>query len=221
MYVSNYLLNTEKLKNVNCSVVYNALPDEFVSKSSAISYHIPDTGSFRVLMISSLKTYKGIHEYVSLSSRHPDLQFELVLNASEDEILDFFESSDLPLNLSVFPAQQDVHPFYQRASLVVNLTNPAQCVETFGMTLLEAMCYGIPVIAPPVGGPAEIVKPGTNGFAVDVRNTNALDSAIEELKQHPEILLSLSEGARNTACRFTGKTLQEEVVRAVNKASGN
>lgn len=211
LYVSNYLMKTEPLKGVRNSIVYNALPDEFVNKAKQHIYH-PVNNNFTVLMICSLKAYKGVNEFVSLAKRFPSLNFEMVLNANEKDIETHFLNVALPSNLKLFTVQSDVHPFYQRASLVLNLSNPENCVETFGMTLLEAMCYGIPVIAPPVGGPAELVSSSVNGFCIDVRNTDQLDKAIEKISNDITLQNKISQKARATALKFSEKSLQHSVV---------
>ena len=59
--------------------------------------------------------------------------------------------------------------FYNAASIVVCLTNPRLAVETFGLTTLEAMSGGLPVIVPTVGGIAEMVVDGINGYKTDVQ----------------------------------------------------
>lgn len=211
LYVSNYLMETEPLKGVRNNLVYNALPDEFVNKAKQHTYH-PVKNNFMVLMICSLKAYKGVNEFVALSKRFPTLNFEMVLNANEKDIETHFLNVELPFNLKLFTMQSDVHSFYQRASLVLNLSNPEKCVETFGMTLLEAMCYGIPVIAPPVGGPAEIVTSEVNGFCIDVRDTKQLDRAIENFSTNIELLNKISENARITAFKFTEEKLKQKVL---------
>jgi glycosyltransferase involved in cell wall biosynthesis len=211
LYVSNYLSEVEHLKNVKSQVVYNALPDEFVEQSLGFSYHHIQQDKFCVLMVCSLKTYKGVHEFISLSQRHQALRFELVLNANELEIQHFFVNEEIPKNLFIYPVQKNLHPFYQRASLVVNLTNPSRCIETFGLTLLEAMCYGVPVIAPPVGGPSEFVKTGWNGFTIDVRKMKELDETIENLASDKVTCSNLSNGARLTSQKFTSSNLQSQV----------
>ncbi len=215
LYVSNYLSEVEHLKNVKSQVVYNALPDEFVSQSETYSYHQVQPEKFCILMVCSLKTYKGVHEFLSLAHRHPALKFELVLNASELEVQHYFVYEDLPFNLQIFSVQKDLHPFYQRASLVVNLTNPARCIETFGLTLLEAMCYGVPVIAPPVGGPSEFVKTGLNGYTIDVRKVKELDEVIDNISSNSSICSDLSIGAKITASKFKSSVLQEQVNSAI------
>jgi len=216
VYVSNYLCEAEKIENIKHKVVYNALPDEFVLKADGFKYHIPTANSFTVLMVCSLKEYKGINEFIALAKRHPKLKFEMVLNAEKEDITNYFTEKGIPSNVSLFPTQKNLDPFYRRASLLLNLTNPQLCVETFGMTILEAMCYGIPVIAPPVGGPAEIVDPGENGFTIDVREETRLDLAIEKLYADGNMLSSFSSKAKETSAKFNSSDLQGEIVKIIS-----
>lgn len=201
IYVSEYLYKELPLKGVKSQVIYNSLPVEFENKARENTTE--KSTDFTVLMVCSLKRYKGIMEFTELAGRHPHLSFEMVVNAQEEELQEAFPN--VPANLRIYPVQKNLHPFYQRASLVVNLTNPALCVETFGMTLLEAMCYGIPVIAPPVGGPAEIVEDGTNGYTADVRNAPYLDQLLENLASKESERIRLSANARETSRKFSAE----------------
>lgn len=216
-YVSHYLQKEERIAGVNGQVIYNVLPDEFTRKAGSHSYHQPANGAFTVLMICSLKNYKGIPEFIQLAGRHSGFNFDLVLNAGQRELDQYFSNVQLPGNLRVYPVQTDLDSFYRNASLVVNLTNPSLCIETFGMTLLEAMCYGIPVIGPPVGGPAELVKNEFNGFCIDVRDKVTLDSRLAYLAAHPELMSALSKGALKTAADFDAAHFQEKVINSVQE----
>ncbi len=215
LYVSCYLLEEEKIPGVKSQVIYNALPEDFTQRAGHFRYIPSRSDAFTVLMVCSLKDYKGIPEFLQLAARHPQLRFELILNASPREIEKYFSGKKIPLNLHLFPVQSNLDPFYRKANLVVNLTNPALCIETFGMTLLEAMCYGIPVIAPPLGGPAEIVKSAYNGFTIDVRDEATLDFRLDYLAAHPEFLKKLSDGALKTAKKFDSGTFKSEVVQTI------
>lgn len=218
-YVSNYLMNEEKLSGVHGQVIYNALPDEFVKEAEAYQYHPVSGNAFHVLMVCSLKDYKGVPQYIDLARRHPSLHFDLVLNAGEEDIQTYFGSKEITSNLTIFPVQQNLDAFYRRASLVVNLTNPALCIETFGMTILEAMCYGVPVIAPPKGGPAEIVQEEVNGFMIDVRDEATLDFRLQYLAQNPDFMEKLSAAARKTSTQFRSSTFQEAVTQTIEKTN--
>ena len=58
-------------------------------------------------------------------------------------------------NLQIISRRNDVTPFYNEASIVLNLSDKQRFVETFGLTALEAMSAGLPVIVPTEGGIAE------------------------------------------------------------------
>lgn len=53
--------------------------------------------------------------------------------------------------------------------------------EPFGLVVIEAMGYGIPIVAANSGAPPEIVEDGVDGFLVDPRDTTALAAALKVL----------------------------------------
>jgi glycosyltransferase involved in cell wall biosynthesis len=221
IYVSNFLMRSDPLRGVASSVVHNALPDEFVSRATSYRLHkLPEENIFNVLMICSLKSYKGVPEFVNLATKMPHIRFELVLNASTGSIEKFFNGSELPPNLFLHPATDNVHPFYEKANLVLNLSRPDQWVETFGMTILEAMCYGIPVIAPPVGGVTELVQPNINGFLKDVRSSHDMQNTIHQIYANPLLCKRLSQQAVLTAEKFSLTTMQQKVCEIIEKPVG-
>lgn len=57
--------------------------------------------------------------------------------------------------------------------------------EPFGMTVIEGMATGTPVVAADSGGPTEIVDHGETGLLVDPRDATALSSAILDLLENP------------------------------------
>jgi glycosyltransferase involved in cell wall biosynthesis len=87
-----------------------------------------------------------------------------VVNATEKEIQEYFKGKEIPKQLIIYPTQTDTHPFYQEASVILNLSHPDLWVETFGLTILEGMRYGLPAIVAPVGGVTELVEDNKNGF---------------------------------------------------------
>lgn len=54
-------------------------------------------------------------------------------------------------------------------------------VETFGMTILEAMAYGIPAIVLNVGEPMEIVSDGYNGYCIDVSDVDVVSATVANI----------------------------------------
>lgn len=177
VYVSRFLFQKERLFLPINHVVYNSLSNDFLQKSLQIK-SLGKPTVFQVLMLCSLKTYKGVWDFVELSYQMPTICFNLVLNASQKEMASFFGQTTLPQNLRLVTAQKDVHPFYAESHLLLNLSHPDKWQETFGMTVIEAMAYGIPAIVPPVGGIAELIVDDFNGFKIAHHAKEELKAAI-------------------------------------------
>jgi glycosyltransferase involved in cell wall biosynthesis len=74
-------------------------------------------------------------------------------------------------------------------------------VEGMPMALLEAMSFGLPVIATPVGGVPEIVTHGHDGLLVPAGDVGALAAAIARLTNDPELRQRLGRAARDTVAK--------------------
>lgn len=150
-----------------------------------------------ILMLSSLKIYKGTLEFIQLAEKLPHYSFELVINDTWNSINSFIKTNkiQLPSNIKIWDRQNLIFPFYERASLVLNLSNKELVVETFGMTVLEAMTAGVPVIVPTVGGIADLVQDGINGYKIDVQNLDCIKNKIIEILSNKKLHKELSQNA--------------------------
>jgi glycosyltransferase involved in cell wall biosynthesis len=76
--------------------------------------------------------------------------------------------------------------------------------EPFGITPVEAMACGVPVIGARVGGVQYSVEDGRTGFLVEPRNADALARRLAHFFSNPSIPRLLGKRARRRACeRFT------------------
>lgn len=221
IFVSETLKNLEGFKNKDQYVVYNALPKAFSEQTASHNYSPQDeNGIFRVYMIGSLKAYKGISEMVEIAKKCLDnkaLQFVLILNAKQKEINAYFKNFDLPNNLKILATQQDMHQHYKNASLVLNLSRIDQWVETFGLTIIEAMAYGIPVIVPPVGGPSEIVNNKVEGYLMSSYKTNDIANKIKALVVDTSLCMQLSQNAKLKSKKFSEATFNQQIIKILNE----
>ncbi len=211
IFVSAWLKDYYGTDGAHSAVVYSGLSEQFLSgilPAASPGY------SKTVLMVSSLKAYKGVNQFVALAGLLPQYRFNLVVNVREEEVHSFF-GADLPTNLQIYPRQTDIHPFLSKADVVVNLSIPSLCIETFGLTLLEAFSYGIPVICPPVGGPLELVTDGCEGFAVDSRELDKVAEKIVFLLESG-VYEDFSKAAWVKSVQFTSARQLEGIMQQLN-----
>jgi len=71
--------------------------------------------------------------------------------------------------------------------------------EGFGLTVLEAMTSGLPVVATKYGGPLEIIENGINGFHIDpvdeVQSTNMLVDVIKKINEQDGFWKGISDAS--------------------------
>ena len=191
------------------AVVPNALPEEFVERAV-----VDSVGAFdrkQVLMLGSLKGYKGTREFVELARRLGQYKFVLVLNEVQENVDKYFDELFCPENLKVYARQVDVVQFYKGTSVVLNLSDKNRFIETFGLTALEAMAFGLPVVVPTVGGIAEMVEDGVNGYKVDVQELDEIAKRIDEMLSDWELYEKLAEGAVEQAKRYSAREMVDKI----------
>ncbi|GAB2557146.1 glycosyltransferase family 4 protein [Spirosoma aerophilum] len=211
LFVSVYTLRETALTRPVCTLLYNALPASFAERAAALP--APNMAThFTVLMLCSMKAYKGIYEFIDMARLLPHMRFLLVLNANESAVNDFTKRSAPPANCFIFPTQTDTLPFYQQAHIVLNLSRPDGWVETFGMTILEAMACGRPVIMPTVGGICELIQDGKEGFKLDVRQTLRITEALGRLSADMQMYIHMAQAARRRAAFFSTSRFQKQVI---------
>lgn len=154
VFVSNYLQSCFPELEQKGEVIPNVLSEDFLQRIERTEI----SNRKSILMLCSYKPYKGIEAFASLAKADPARPYCLILNAPEDQIQDFRQKHRVIENLSIESSPADLHPFYQEARLLLNLSHPDSWVESFGMTALEGMAYGLPCIVPEVGGIAELVN---------------------------------------------------------------
>lgn len=218
IFVSKVHLNSLNIEGMSKVVVYNSLSEKYSEIAEKSKYIQRRNGIFRVLMLASPRDYKGIPEFFRLAQTlkgRPDIAFDLVLNDEPVNVEMYTRSFELAPNVAIFSKTSDTSAFYERASVVLNLSRIDQWIETFGLTVLEAMAYGIPVIVPPVGGPSELVVDSIHGYKVDSRNFPVLLERLTSLADSEDLCLGMSSAARDRARQFTFKQFEKSIISEV------
>ncbi|MFB3787130.1 MAG: glycosyltransferase family 4 protein [bacterium] len=94
--------------------------------------------------------------------------------------------------------QAGMNALYQNARMVIV---PSRAMETFGLTAVEAMSYGLPVIGSNIGGLPEVIDEGRTGYLVEPDNVEALAARIQELWNNPLLGRQLGLAGREKVLR--------------------
>ena len=185
---NNFFVGTDKLYTIHYGI-----PNELVQSSHE------DNKTIRVVYISNMFTAKGWRILFDAAN--------IICRKYNDVIFNFYgsptfdsprEDIDKLFNSSFSSERIKYHgPVYDLAKEKVFAESSIFCFptyfeeETFGIVNIEAMKYGLPIIATNHDGIPEIVDDNLGGFLVEKRNTNDLVDKLEILINNENLRLSM------------------------------
>lgn len=86
--------------------------------------------------------------------------------------------------------------------------------ETFCQAVQEALCAGVPVVAPRAGGPVDLVDHGVNGLLWDPRVEGSLESAVRSVVDDPELRARFAAAARDSVAHRTWESVTDALLGA-------
>lgn len=152
-------LNEEGIRN-NTELVYNGIIDHSKDSFSASKDILKQLENIKkeyphiVMCISRISKQKKFDLFLDIARQKPKLAFVWIGNK---EII-----HDLPNNVYCMGESHSAHQFLKFADIFILPSN----YEGLPISLLEALSYGVPVIASAVGGIPEVLN-GKNGYAVE------------------------------------------------------
>jgi glycosyltransferase involved in cell wall biosynthesis len=122
----------------------------------------------------------AIHAFSLIAARHPDIKLKIVGRGTWDvgrKVREFGMES----RVEILPWTDKLQNLYSGA-LATLITSDR---EGYGMTAVESLICGTPVIMTDVGCAGEVVKDGVNGYVVHVGDVEALADRMERVLQDP------------------------------------
>ncbi|MDE0199571.1 MAG: glycosyltransferase [Caldilineaceae bacterium] len=159
-----------------------------------------DAGPLRILFVGNLIARKGLHHLITALSRLP--QAGWLLDVVGDDEVDSGYTAALRRQIGAAGLENRIRLHgrvsdealaqrYRAAHLLAVLS-----YEGFGIVYLEAMAFGLPVLASVHGGAGEIVDSGVNGFLVEPADADGIAAHLSALAGDRERLAILGRNAR-------------------------
>lgn len=157
--------------------------------------------NINILFPSRIVERKGIEDCLHMLALLPE-QFRMYLPAystcESKEYLSYINSliDRLGIRKRVVAAVEKTPPeamskYYKLADIAVMPSH----YEGFGLVAVESMTWGVPVIATPVGGLAEIITNNKNGLLVQPQSPKALADAVMKIATDPLLRKKLTKQA--------------------------
>jgi glycosyltransferase involved in cell wall biosynthesis len=156
-----------------------------------------------ILGVGRLAFRKGFHLLVESMPRvikkHTEAKLYVAGKGMMMGFLGFLaESLDLggKVNLLGYVSDEALPWLYRMCDVFVL---PSVSAESFGITLIEAMAAGRPVVASRIGGVPEIIDDGVNGLLFEPWDGQGLSEAVNALLGDPELAENLGRRAHRSA----------------------
>ena len=208
MPVSRELCDFYSKRINNTKVVY--IPNFIDNVSSKTC----DLSSKQLISVGRLDPIKGFDDLIDLFNlfyqKYPDWNLHIVGDGPEKEILQTkIHKLGLSKKITLCGTKysEELENEYLNSSIYVMTSHS----ESFGLVLVEAANYGLPLIAfDSAQGANEIIENNKNGFLVKNRNAEEMITKIEELLNDSSKMQYFSKNSKNTALKFSKEAISKE-----------
>lgn len=185
-------------------VVYNAV--EEVSNNSLISHQQLTVG-----MAGRINRWKGQKLFVDMAEvvhrKYPDVLFKIAGEAYmgeeylKSDLQDYINIKGLQETVLLLGQINNMSSFYSGLDIFVL---PSIHPEPFGLVVIEAMEFGIPVVATNHGGPVEIISEGIDGYLVSHEDCAEMAERVKNLINSEELRRKMgNEGLKKKREQFS------------------
>jgi glycosyltransferase involved in cell wall biosynthesis len=189
--IKETLENNYGFRKGNISVIHNGIEVQKMQrmKNNGGTFVIGSAGR-----LSPVKDYPFMIE-ISKEVRKITNQIRFQLAGSGPEwpklhgMIDRYSLSDV---FELKGHVDNIADFYRELELYINTS----VHEGIPMSILEAMVQGIPIVAPRVGGLAEIIDDGVQGYLLDSRDPKIFAERCFELYENKSLRKNMGRAAR-------------------------
>lgn len=204
-------------KEENVSYIHNGMEITGILPKRANKMEFTIGSSGRLFPIKDYPLMVEIAKIVAKKSKN--VRFILAGDGPERNRLEsLMQDYDLEEFFTLMGHTDNMDAFYQELDLYINTS----LHEGIPMSILEAMSYGLPVIAPDVGGISEIIEDGVEGYLIHGRDPEDFSERCIRLVENRQLRAKMSKAAREKVIKeFSMEHMAEEYYKLYIRIAGN
>lgn len=212
--IRQYCIEVDRINPVRVSTVYNGL-DVARWNGSVNSKITKPADKIVIATVGNIRRVKGHDVFVkaaaTIAAQFPKATFSIAGDVLEPDYFAELEVLVRSLNLSgrfrFEGGIADVQEYLSNADIFVL---PSRS-EGFSNAIIEAMAASLPVVVTDVGGNAEAVTDGVNGYVIPADDASALSAGIARLLLDPAKAAEMgAAGKEKVGERFTNEAMMRQ-----------
>ncbi len=165
-----------------------------------------DKHKFVFLTVGRLVAVKNIElqikAFIGVNQKYPNTELWIVGDGPEKiKLKDLKNNIEIPKNVRLFGWQDNLERFYNQADVFL-LTSD---YEGWGLVVIEAAKYSLPIIMTDVGCAGEVIKNRESGIVIAIKDGRALERAMIELIENKELREKLGKNANKAILKLPNK----------------
>lgn len=208
MYIANSTSTATRLSDW-----YDVLVGETVYPGVDVKQFSPSeklsTDEFVVLFVGRLDDGKGVPDLIEAVCEM-DVQLRIIGDGNRREKFESLASRRLDPDSYEFVGEvphDEIHAEYQSADMF--------CLpsyhESFGIVVIEALACGLPVVTTNLDAIEEYVDDGENALLFEPGDVEALEDAINHIRNSEDLRQKLSSSGRETALQYSWESQTEKM----------
>ncbi|OGW08552.1 MAG: hypothetical protein A2W75_11185 [Nitrospinae bacterium RIFCSPLOWO2_12_39_15] len=218
--VKMHAVNAIGISEDKLITLYNGIPEPDLKDASTIEnlkHTLGIPGDVIVIgCVASLVPHKG-HKYLLEAFKNIDNACLILVGDGilRNELERFADELGIKNRVIFTGYQMDVTPYIQIMDIFVL---PSSEREGLGISVIEAMTIGKPVIATKLGGILEVIEDGVTGILVEPKDKDALAKAIKKLLNSLKLMQKMGQNGMERYLKiFTLNQMMKELEKIYNR----
>jgi glycosyltransferase involved in cell wall biosynthesis len=159
-----------------------------------------------------------------VNQKYPDVTYNIAGEAYtgeefiKEDLISYIEEKGISHSVKLLGQVNNMSEFYSGLDIFVL---PSTQPEPFGLVVIEAMNFGLPVVATAHGGPVEIIEEGVDGYLVDWEDATQMAERIIELIENPDLRKRMgANGQRKKTEQFSVTAMVNNVEKVFEEILG-